>query len=204
MNEQLHIATIDFVQFYTPAFGGNEENTRKFLDSLESLPADRRLPKVVLHQAARMIWLADRMDEIAKGRPALQVLFLLIAAEAVAKMVFGYANEGQSKRYVHRFFGEICTDHHRSKLDKSFAYTSIGPFLTSVEAIDLLYRVRCEVAHEAMYYQFHLRDEADSTPHLTSVGATTLITLMSVEDLRQIVLEGAVEASRIALARLRG
>lgn len=65
--------------------------------------------KLVLHQAARMIWLADRMGEFARGRPALQILFFMITAEAVAKLVFGYEGEGESKRHVDLFLKMFVT-----------------------------------------------------------------------------------------------
>lgn len=48
----------------------------------------------MIHQAARMLWLGDRMGEIAKGRPALRLLFHVIAPEAVAKLVNNFKAKG--------------------------------------------------------------------------------------------------------------
>ena len=52
-------------------------------------------PKVILHQTARLVSLADWMDEVAPSRPALKILFLIILAEAVAKMAFGFSGSGE-------------------------------------------------------------------------------------------------------------
>ena len=49
----------------------------------------------------------------------IHLLFYLIAAEAVAKIVFGFKGEGKSKRHVQRFFGEICLEKHRDLLSRA-------------------------------------------------------------------------------------
>ncbi len=112
MPPSVHIADIDFPAFYASAFPNAGDSVR-FFEEVEALPsASRQRVKAVLHQAARMLWLADRIDDVARGRPALQILFFLIAAEAVAKLAFNFSHEGKSRHYVHRFFEEICGDAH--------------------------------------------------------------------------------------------
>src|SRR2546422_2074924 len=39
---------------------------------------------------------------------------------AASKLVFNFNSEGQSRRYVHRFFKEICGDAHRERLSQAF------------------------------------------------------------------------------------
>jgi hypothetical protein len=91
----MYIADIHFPIFYASAFPCLAD-AETFCASVESL--DGPVPaKTALHQGARMLWLADRMDEVARARDALQILFYLIAAEAVAKIVFRYSGEGESK-----------------------------------------------------------------------------------------------------------
>ena len=55
MKKYTHIAEIDLIDFYTPVFS-NEQEAREFITYIKSLehPA-----KVILHQAARMLYLAD-------------------------------------------------------------------------------------------------------------------------------------------------
>lgn len=94
-----------------------------------------------------MLWLADRIEQVARGRPALLILFYLIAAEAVAKLVMGFRGEGESRRHVRIFFENICSQRHRSILANAFM-TGFGGPLTLRKAVDLLYSVRCDVVHE--------------------------------------------------------
>lgn len=79
-----HVAHIDFVEFYTPAFA-SVEDARAFVDQVEKIPTSQSPAKTILHQGARMIWLADRMEEVAKARPGLRILFYLIAAGSVCQ-----------------------------------------------------------------------------------------------------------------------
>lgn len=191
----MHIADIDFAEFYAPAFTNHAEATT-FVTTVESLngpvPA-----KIALHQGARMLWLADCMEEVAAGRDALQILFYLIAAEAVAKIVFGFKGEGKSKHHVERFFGEICSDKHRAALAESLE-RGPGYFLTWKEAVNKLYDVRCDVVHEGQYLTFHLNreDEHRTFPVLADLEELHLVAYMSAPGLRQIVLEGIVEGVR--------
>jgi hypothetical protein len=154
---------------------------------------------MILHQAARMVWLADRIDKVARGRPALQVLFYLIAAEAVAKIAFQFKKVGQSKRYVKRFFGEICSKVHRTRLARAFSYSGIR-FLSPESAVDLLYGVRCNVAHEGMYYNFNLMDDDNilTTTHVQ--GQENLVSHITLEEIRRVVLEGALLGAKKRLA----
>ena len=140
-----------------------------------------------------MVWLADQIDEVARGRPAFQVLLYLIAAELVAKIVAGFEGEGQSKAHVRKFFLEICSGTHRERLSQAFQNPG-GAYLTLEAAIDLLYDVRCDVVHRGQYYEFSLR--RGDFPMLTSLQGVTRTTNISVDELRRIVLEGAVLAAK--------
>jgi hypothetical protein len=186
----MHVAHIDFAEFFSPAFV-SAEATRTFVERVERLEGPAPA-KVALHQAARMLWLADRVDEVARGRPALQILFYLIAAEAVAKITSGFKGEGRSKVYVRKFFGEICSEEHRRTLRTAFASVAMVESLTWEQAVDILYGVRCDVVHEGRYFEFQLADDGDPTPVLTRWGGKTVVTRMSLSQLRRMVLEGTV------------
>lgn len=191
----MHIARIDYGEFFAPAFESLAVS-RAFVECVEGIPRTEGLSKIVLHQAARMIWLADRIDEVARGRPALQILFYLIAAEAVAKMVCGSEQEGQSRKHVRLFFEEICSDEHRRILADAFADRPLGQGVGVRRTVDYLYDVRCDVVHEGDYISLTLRSESDPTDMLTVDGPGFLIAQTTASELRQIVLEGAVLAAK--------
>ena len=191
---KLHIANIDFPAFYTEVFP-NLEAAKSFYEQLEDLPPEKNAGKIVFHQAARMIWLADQIDEVARGRPAFQVMFYLTTAELVAKVRFDFNGEGESRKHVHRFFGELCSDATRTKLAKSFTRLRYGevPF---TEVVDLLYDIRCDVVHRGMYYGFQLAMPGDDFPQMVHMNETSFTTNLTIPELRHMVLEGAVLASR--------
>lgn len=190
----IHIAHIDFPAFYEELFP-NLEAAKDFYSKVDALPPEKNAAKIVLHQAARMVWLADQIDTVARGRPAFQILFYLIAAELVAKITFNFKGEGESKRYVRRFFSEICSDQARKRLGSSFNRTC-GKALTCEETVDFLYKIRCDVVHEGMYYTFQLRLPGDTSMQITHVNDLSLITDLTITELRHMILEGAVSASR--------
>jgi len=194
---RLHIADIDFPTFYAEVFPSLDA-AKHFYTQLETLPPNQNAAKIVFHQVARMVWLADQIDEVARGRPAFQILFYVIAAELAAKIAFHFEGEGESKKHVRKFFAEICSDNARGGLAGLFSRTHSGP-LSSEEAVDLLYAIRCDVAHEGRYSSFHLPLSDDAFPQLTTVGNESLIANLTIQDLRRIVLEGAILASQMLL-----
>ncbi len=199
-----HIANINFAMLYLPAFA-NIKESQKFVDQVESTPKNNA--KVILHQAGRMIWLGDQIDKVAAGRPALQILFFMIAAEAVAKMVFDYKDEGKSKAFSKRFFSDICDERHRKTLGAAFAWGSSkafprGGLLSWEETTELLYAVRCDVAHRGKYYDLHLKQQRDSEQ--TDVIShkwkdRPIIARITLQDIRRIVLQGAIRGCRKVL-----
>lgn len=84
-----HVANINFEEFYAPAFP-NAAAAQAFVKCVEGISTRQSKAKIVLHQAARMLWLADHIVPFARARPALLILFYVIAAEAVAKLVKGF------------------------------------------------------------------------------------------------------------------
>lgn len=196
--ERPHIATIDFEEFYRPLFPTVDES-KWFSDRVESAPDDQRPVKEVFHQAARLTWLGDRINEIAASRPALQILFYVIAAETVAKLTYGFEGRGESSRYVHAFFEQLCNKADQDSLSRAFCKSPTRRPIGLTEAVDLLYGVRCNVAHRGMYYVFQLpRDESD-LPLLVPLGDVTIETNFTLDFLRSIVLRGAIRASSMIM-----
>ncbi len=188
-----HIAEIDFAAFYAEVFPSLDA-AKAFYSELDLLPP----AKTVFHQVARMVWLADQIDEVARGRPAFQVLFYFIAAELVAKLRFQFKGEGESRKYVHRFFAEICDEGTRNRLSRSFCRLPYGD-LTSDEVVNLLYRIRSDVVHEGMYYCFELKLEEDNCAQVVHVDGVSFSTTLTIQELRRMILKGAVSASKVLL-----
>lgn len=158
-------------------------------------------PKVILHQAARLISLADWMDEAAPSRPALKIFFFIVLAEAVAKMAFAFTGTGESKAHVRRFFAELCPSPDRGKLSASFRRTDTTPhaLLSAAEAVDVLYDVRNSVAHRGEYFLFNLL-EPGHVATITPYQGGTLETMLSANELRGIVIRGAIAGAEKLLS----
>jgi hypothetical protein len=188
-----HIGDIDYGAVLKDAFP-TADLAQEFVACVRAIPASTSQAKIVLHQGARMLWLADQIDIVARRRPAFQILFFVIAAEAIAKIVYSFPGEGQSKAHVNKFFLDICGPIQRSALAATFARTPPGPRLTAEEAVDVLYDVRCDIAHRGRYYEFALREPGEP-PMLTPYDGGHITALAGVADLRRIVAEGAVRGS---------
>lgn len=191
--ERPHIATIDFEEFYRPLFRDAVES-KQFSDRVEGAPDSQRPVKEVFHQAARLTWLGDRINEIAAGRPALQILFYLITAETIAKLTYKFEGRGRSREYVHTFFEKLCASSDQSSLATAFSESLSRKRLSLSEAVDLLYDVRCDVAHRGMYYVFTLPLGPQDYPELVNTGDMMVETVFTLGALRQIVLPGALRA----------
>jgi hypothetical protein len=182
-DERLHVANIDFAEFYAPAIGGVEP-ARAFYDSLSGSGLEaRRAAKVILNQAARMIWIGDRIQEVSKGRPALPITFLIIAAEAVAKLADGFEDVGHSHAYVRRFFFDFCTEDQRTRAHRALQWAVPLPPPSPDDIADYLYSIRCDVVHEGRYFEMTVPSDH------------------CVAEVRMVVLEGAVQAARNVAAR---
>lgn len=191
--QRRHIAFIDFEEFYRPVFSTMAESN-SFSVRVENAPDSQRPVKEVFHQAARLVWLGDRINEVAAGRPALQILFYLIAAETIAKLTYKFEGRGQSRFYVHAFFEKLSAIEQQNMLAAAFFASPPRRPLSLRDAIDLLYDVRCDVAHRGMYYAFTLPHRGDSYPQLVSLGDRTVETELTLEALREITLRGAIRS----------
>jgi hypothetical protein len=182
VNEQTrapHVATIDFPEFYAAAAGGLDE-ARALYASLSNTGSEaRRTAKIILNQAGRMVWLGDQLDKVARGRPALQIMFFMIAAEAVAKLAAGFHGEGRSRQYVRKFFATYCTEAQRQRLYRAFREATPPPPSSDDEMPDYLYKIRCDVVHRGWYFDMTI-DNNDAC----------------LREVRAVVLEAAVSAAR--------
>ena len=186
-----HVASINYAKVYRCAFKSLSA-ARAFVQRVEAGP-NKKL--VAMHQAARMVWLADKIDRVAQGRPALQVMFYLIAAEAVAKLYFDYEGERHSLRHVQRFFKEICGPLQQARLEAALRPINSAHPLPLEDAVDFFYNVRCDVAHRGLYYDLHLPDADEAHEYIDHCNGQPIVIKITLAELRQTILEGAVRAS---------
>ncbi len=154
-----NISRIDYARFFASAFVGGTRAARQFHDSLSSAGGQQiHNALLIMNHTARLLWLADRVERVARGRPGLQIMFFMIAAEAVAKLFDDYAGEGDSKRYALRFFASICSQEHRDRLVAlSSGLPHAGSSPTAVA--EHLYRIRCDVAHRWRYFGLNITSD---------------------------------------------
>lgn len=181
-----------WIDFYEESFK-NRTAAQKFVEELEAI-TDPAIPKhrakIMMHQVQRLISLADGVSEIRAGREPLQVLFLLICAENIAKLFHNVKDEGQSKAFVRKFFAEFVVGGDRSVLENSFfTYEAIALDLQAV--VDSLYSVRCDVVHEGRYWEFRFHDGGSTAAINIDPDVTVHITL---SQFRAIVLRACVRA----------
>ena len=144
-----------WVDFYATIFPSRCD-AETFVKSLEALlPEDHRHPaKIMMHQTQRLLSLSDDIPRIRPGKQSLQLLFLIICAEYIAKMHDNFKGEGKSKYYIHRFFDQFVDEADHRILANSFSRHD-DTLMELHEVVDILYSVRCDVVHEGQYWDFN-------------------------------------------------
>ena len=105
---------IEFYRRFFPSFEGAEE----FVQACEAQDPPNNTAKLIMHQGQRLISLAEEIPKLRPARPALQVFFLVVCAEAVAKLEEGAAPEGGSRKAVRRFFKELVPEDEQLALSR--------------------------------------------------------------------------------------
>lgn len=188
------ISSIDYTEFFAKALGDASAGSALY-ESART--ASNAAAKLILHQTARLVSLADWMDEVAPKRPALKIFFYVVLAEAVAKMATGFGGKGESRRHVRQFFETFCPPQSRRQLEHSFRRVRGGPhpFMSLSEAIEVLYDIRNDVARRGEYFCFNLLESGDSLT-ISPFGGETLEVHLSPEQLRHAVVAGAAAAAQ--------
>jgi hypothetical protein len=186
-------STEKWVEFYRPFFA-TDEDTFQFVKLNEDL--DHSSPmhpaKIMMHQTQRLVSLADDLPTIRPSRDSLQLLFLVICAENIAKLHDNFAGEGKSRFYVQRFFTCIVPVTDRDALASGFVHRRPRQSFSIAEVADLLYDIRCDVVHEGMYWGFFFR-HGDTTMMNVDPNVNASISLAR---LRDIVVRGCISAIR--------
>lgn len=201
--------THEWLEFFRPHFSKQEE-AMEFVARCEAINRDYRppeemadsTPKIMMHQTARLIGLADRLRELDGHHDPLSLLFLIICVECVAKLFAGYKAEGQSKRFVRTFFAEHVDPQDQTFMMANFRWGSTEA-LSIEEIADVLYALRCDVVHEGRYWRFSFSDDVHrSCLNLgpRSNGGTRAVEVgMTFSDLRDVVVRGCIAATRETL-----
>lgn len=143
----------------------------------------------MMHQTQRLISLADDLPSIRPNNETLQLLFLLICAEHIAKLFKDFTGEGQSRAYVRNFFRWFLSLEQQQRLCAGILRHDQTP-LSLQEAVDALYSVRCDVVHEGKYWGFHFRNGDD--PFLNC--QPDVVVSLTFFDLRRLVVMGCITA----------
>jgi len=185
--------------FFAPYFPKGE--AKHFITSFNN--ANKMNAWRAFNQTERLISLGEEIYRIKVSDP-LRLLFLIICAEAVAKLCKNYKKSGESYKYVKMFFKEYC------KADKDCLQGCIlidikkGDKKEKVplsydEVIRFLYDVRCDVIHEGRYWDFVF--------HSAAVNFTIGMNKQQIyypkityDKLRNIVVKGALNAIKECLS----
>jgi len=147
-----------WIAFYEQFFSSTNA-TKAFVGELEAITDStmtKHRAKIMMHQVQRLISLADDIIKVSGERESLQLLFVLICAENIAKLFHNFIDDGQSKAFVHKFFSEFVIGDDRDALENSFFTHDLKP-LNLHDTVDILYSIRCDVVHDGLYWGFHFQ-----------------------------------------------
>lgn len=186
-----------WVDFFVPFFDSRAV-AEDWVARCEALASPQNAAKIMMHQTQRLISLADELPKIRPHAEPLQLLFLLVCAEHVAKLHHGFSGEGKSKAYVWRFFESFVIDDDRQTLSTAFVDLTdhlLRP-LPFKKAVDLLYDIRCDVVHEGECRRFAFHDGV--TPMVNV--APEVEAKIGLPALRDMIVRGCIKAVSVKLA----
>ena len=184
-----------WIEFYAPFFG-SKDAAAKFVAACEAGAVASETAMLLMHQTQRLVLLAD---DIVKVRPrdSLRILFLMVCAEAVAKLHDGYKAEGKSRAYTQNFFDEFVSPEDRKRIEAGF----VDDKHLSLEAVvDHLYDIRCDVVHEGRYWGFFFSSDGWST---VTAGSNVAVR-MRYPEFRDIVVPEPLPRSNRGYRRSNG
>lgn len=186
-----------WINFYSSCFASREE-AGAFVEECEALSGPHSA-KIIMHQGQRLISLADDIPKIRPRRESLQLLFLIICAENIAKLADDFDGEGQSRRYVARFFERFLTPDEQERLGLSLldADDHLQRPLGFGKVVDFLYKIRCSVVHEGVYWDLAFHD--GRMPMLNVFPTQKVIAHLTFQQLRDLVAKGCVRATQSRL-----
>jgi hypothetical protein len=180
-----------WIAFYLPFFA-DHAHTETWVARCEAQAPPNIRAKIMMHQAQRLVSIADDLPAIRRTAESLQVMFLLSCAENISKLHDNIADDGQSRAYVQRFFRLFVVGNDRDVLEHAF--TDHDDRLLRPEpfecAVSLLYGVRCDVVHEGNFWGFAFHD---GTTPMVNVDPDVIANIRLI-DLRNVIVRGCINA----------
>ncbi len=184
--------------FYEPFFKSRLE-VEEFVARCEATQPPANRAKLIMHQGQRLVTLADDIPNLRPSAEGLQLLFLLTCAEHVAKLYDDYDGEGRSRSYTQKFFSDHVPAASGAILALGFGIEAPPPMgermLSLTEAVDLLYKIRCEVVHEGRFWQFPFQTDMA----LSLVERPEITVYLRYTELKAAVSLGVIAAAQALL-----
>lgn len=186
---EVRVAMEQWIDFYAEFFESRAA-AEEFVTHLEATESadPMHVAKIMMHQTKRLVSISDRVHVDEQNHECLRLLFLIVCAENISKLHDDYLDDGRSSHYTHRFFEELLDPVDRQRLVEGIRRNGGAAFSLS-EVVDILYKLRCDVAHEGRYWHFHFADTyaiVNTDPHAT--------VSMRFGELRGIVVRGCIRA----------
>jgi hypothetical protein len=188
-----------WLSFYRPHFESMKA-ANDFVRECEDLQpsTQKHIAKIMMHQTQRLVSIVDDLPKFRPHKEPLQLLFLLMCTENIAKLHDGFVGEGKSRYYVKKFFEKFLSKSDKDVL--SYGFTANVDPLSSIgfnKAVDLLYDIRCDVVHEGNYTDFAFHDGQMAMVNINP-DVTAEIQLVRVRD---IIVRGCINAIKDILLR---
>ncbi len=191
MSTELSVAK--WLDFYRPYFA-DKTRLQTFVTSCAAQTGPTRAAKLIMHQVRRLVMLADEMETVRTARDSLTIFWYIVCAEAASKLQADYDKAKKSKIHVRRFFREFASSADKEVLARGFQRPEHAEPMTLIEAVDTLYAVRCDVAHEGNYWDFTLAQGLD----MINVSPPAVVSLTS-QTLRDILVRTGINAAQSRL-----
>jgi uncharacterized protein YifE (UPF0438 family) len=140
-----------WAEFYAPYFP-TARDARNFVAACRAQTPEAGAANEIMQHGRRLILLADDVARVRPGRDALPLLFMIICAEHASKR-YHDSQKGQSAHHVRTFFGTFLSNEEKREMEGAFT-TADGKPVDLAGAVNILYQVRCKVAHEGVYWGF--------------------------------------------------
>lgn len=152
----------------------------------------------------RTSWLAgiaDQMEKIEPGCPALRVVFLVILAETITKLLFRKSSRNVGPRKRFKTFFEAASDEEKALLLCGIQkYDGTSRKFRFNTLLDIIYNLRNEVFHEGRYFNFFFHEaqrQGTIVPGYTGTKASrlrkvSLYMTLSYENFRDVFVKTAL------------
>ena len=183
---------------YLPHFASKKE-AEDFVRECEDLqpPVPNHIAKIMMHQTQRLVSIVDDLPNFRSHQEPLQVLFLIMCTENLAKLYAGFSGEGKSRYYVNNFFRRFLSKPDKKSLSSGFTVNvDLLPKIGFRKAVNLLYDIRCDVVHEGNYSDFVFHDGKMS---MVNTNPDVIADIQFVE-VRNIVVRGCINAIKDKLS----